>query len=878
MARVGVLGLEPFVVNQVEHLDRDLEVVLLDAVDDDARADMDLDVALVNAEHAGSPRMIGSHPNPPIVIVDESHNPDDDADRPAGAPLRLGRPISSPELLDAIDRSRGLGSFRRSMRAITIEQDDSAVADRWAAILRTVVALGVLAWGAWTIGGLGQNSELVPWTVPPLIAITAWVIGRALWWRLTPGLVALDGLVVFGLVAALDVDLLPLVLLAAMVALEAGFALGLPWALTGTIVAVGLVVTSWVEFFGRPATDFREGFSGGLLVLTAVGTGALARRLWRDQTESRSGELRQFRSALYDLSRRQAVVAVSFDVGTVAEDALARLIADVQPRAALVLVADGPGPLQVGASHNLQSPAPVRLTWQPGLSQKEREERDEAAMRSPDATTTARVASTIPTRGVQRDLPDWQPSSARDHGGPPARSGDDPGGPAHPSPAAPSPPSPPTPSAPRPPTVPTGTGPTASRDVPPPATTAHVERGVPGGPGDGDGDAGVSGSLMRRMEEARRQRGKVARKDLDRHAGSSRFDGVATGDGDGDDRERAPETASEQDDRLMGRRRSRSDQQAALSALLDRTTMEAVHTSRLVDVLEQLGPSLPDGPVHVHGAELDNELMGALVVVGATDPRPISRHAEETALALDSVRLFNRLRAFTRDQERARIGRSLHDGVMQTLAHVAFELDRVSHDSWDDSQVQTLGRLRDHVLGTVDEMRTVVNDLRTVRLDRGLPAALEAMALTLSPAGGPVIEVTTSDVGTLPGEVEEQYLRIAEEALMNAVRHSGGRQVTVNLRRREGALLLQVTDDGFGFTQSKVGSQDGGVGLTSMYQRARAVGAGLDIDTGANGTIITVLHQMERAAAPPPAELAPRVTDEADPAPAGRRGRRRRRG
>lgn len=897
MARVGVLGLEPFVVNQVEHLDRDLEVVLLDAIDDDARADLEMDVVLVNAEHAGSPRMIGSHPNPPIVIVDESHNPAEDENRPADAPLRLGRPISSPELLDAIDRSRGLGSIRRSMRAITIEQDDSAVTDRWAAVIRTVVSLGVLTLGSLTVADPTLFEDVVPWTVPALVAITAWVIGRALWWRLTPPLVVVDALVVFGLVAALDVDLLPLTLLAAAVALEASFAIGVAWALTGAVVAMGLVVTGWAQLFDRPPPD--DAVSAGLLVLTAAATGGLVRRLWREQTQSRSGELRQFRSALYDLSRRQAVVAVSFDIGTVAEDALARLIADVQPRAALVLVADGPGPLQVGASHNLQSQAPVRLTWKPGLSQKEREERDEAVMLTPDAANTARVASTIPTKGVQRDLPDWAPSHAREtdgsEGSAPA-DGRRPGGPSpQPPPAAASPPagnpSPAPPRTPRPPTMPADSGSSSSSSVPPPAAPGppgEPDLGAPrpavppdqAGPSDpaGNGEAGVSGSLMRRMEEARRQRGKVSRKDIDRHAASSRFDGNATSGDVDDPGERPPETAAEQDDRLMGRRRAHPGQRTALASLLDRTTIQAVHTSRLVDVLEQLGPSLPDGPIHVHGAELDNELMGALVVVGATDPRPISRHAEETALALDSVRLFNRLRAFTRDQERARIGRSLHDGVMQTLAHVAFELDRVSNDSWDDSQVETLGRLRDHVLGTVDEMRTVVNDLRTVRLDRGLPAALEAMALTLSPAGGPVIEVTTTEVGTLPGEVEEQYLRIAEEALMNAVRHSGGRGVTVNLRRQNGALLLQVADDGFGFTQSKVGSRDGGVGLTSMYQRARAVGAGLDIDTGANGTIITVLHTMESGGAPPPAaELVAPVNVPLDQAPAPRRGRRRRR-
>lgn len=705
MTRVGLLGLEPFLVSQVDGLDPEIEVVLLDAMDDEARDDLDLAVVLVGSEHTGAPKLIGAHPSPPVVVVHDGAGPVEP--NSPGGPIGLTRPMSSPDLLEAIDRSRGVSSLRRSLRAMAIQQDDTAVADRWAAVARTVATLGVLWVATRELSGVGV-------TALALAAIFAVV--RSLWWRLSPDVAVLDAVVVVALISLTPpssrLTTVAVTMLAAVIALEAGYVIGFWRALAGAVVAMAALAGIWLALLDRTVNQVLDTATSALLVLTAVATGAMARRLWLDRTQSRSGELRRFRSALYDLSRRQAVVAVSFDIGTVAHDAMQRVIADVRPRSAMVLVADGPGPLQVAASHNLAAPPPVRLTWQAGTHE------------------AARALATLTDRG---------------------------------------------------------------------STTSP------------------------RAEKSTR------RGEAPRPARSRPTDSVAHS------------TSSTDQDGVSVARTASTD---ALQDLLRRTTIDAAHRTRLTAILERMAPSLPTGRVLVQGAELDGELMGALIVVDPADTRSVARHAEETALALDSVRLFNRLRAFTRDQERARIGRSLHDGVMQTLAHVAFELDRVANDSWDESHVDHLGQLRDHVLGTVDEMRAVVNDLRTVRLDRGLPAALEAMALTLSPAGGPVIEVTVGDVGSLPGDVEEQFLRIAEEALTNAVRHSGGRNVGVSLSSANGALLLRVSDDGFGFTESRVGDTDGGVGLTSMYQRSKSIGARLDIGTGANGTIVTLRQPL----------------------------------
>ncbi|MBY5162891.1 histidine kinase [Salsipaludibacter albus] len=981
MARIGVLGLEPFLVTQVEQLDRRSDVVLMDPLDDEDRDAVEVDVVLVSRDHAAASKLLAAHPSPPVVLVDDGV-PGEDAVEPArGEPRQLHRPVGSPQLREAIDRSLGVPGWRRAFRSITIEQDDSAVPDRWLAVLRTLVGLGVLAYGVSQVSVVG---------VLPLVVLTAWLVGRALWWRLSTRLVLVDVVVVttalvgWGNVEApgsFDLATTPpvaLAVLAAMVAAEAGFLWGWWKTVAGTLVLVAAKFVLWGQLFDRTPGEMAGGASLVLLLaLTSAAAGAMARRIWFDHTQTRSSELRRFRSSLYELSRRQAVVAVSFDLGTVADDALARVIAEVKPQAAMVLVADGPGPLQVAASHNLTRPPPVRLTWQPGVT--DASDAFVPSVRGPMTVGEDRG----PDEGFSGPdgVPEWKPSWQRDEEADHAEETPD----APPSDAEPtddevlaafpdidpgadivSPkddvvvddatPAEPTEEPtderaeddPEPSDVATEDERDAQVDdadpeelqAPPPAWAGAEGNGSGNGaigslarrlalrqaqasdPGDvdgtgegehetasddGDGASPTTIGARRGGEVSRRVRktdadwledsgGAVpAPTDLSAESGIDGRTPAEAHHARGSDApfEMADTTPAPTDDEVVAppllpppstsvprtstgdvvsgtappsaREKAQARDVSRGEELLDRTTIRGTHGSRLRDVITQLGASLPDGPVLVDACELDGELMGALVVVGAADASSVERHAEETALALDSVRLFNRLRAFTRDQERARIGRSLHDGVMQTLAHVAFELDRVSRDSWDESQVDTLGRLRDHVLGTVDEMRTVVNDLRTVRLDRGLPSALEAMALTLSPAGGPVIETQVEEVRPLPGDVEEQFLRVAEEALNNAVQHSGARRVVVRLETRDAGVLLQVLDDGFGFSQARVGDEDGGVGLTSMYQRARSIGAGLDIDTGANGTIITLHHAVTPPAQQPEPDGADLVEPPVDP-------------
>jgi signal transduction histidine kinase len=97
----------------------------------------------------------------------------------------------------------------------------------------------------------------------------------------------------------------------------------------------------------------------------------------------------------------------------------------------------------------------------------------------------------------------------------------------------------------------------------------------------------------------------------------------------------------------------------------------------------------------------------------------------------------------------------------------------------------------------------------------------------------------------LPAPVEEALYRIAQEALNNALKHAGAGNVTVCVRSRDGLLELEVLDNGAGFDLSAAG-KDGGLGLTSMRERAEKVGGMLDITSApGEGTRVKVWVKHE---------------------------------
>jgi two-component system sensor histidine kinase UhpB len=196
------------------------------------------------------------------------------------------------------------------------------------------------------------------------------------------------------------------------------------------------------------------------------------------------------------------------------------------------------------------------------------------------------------------------------------------------------------------------------------------------------------------------------------------------------------------------------------------------------------------------------------------------------------------------EAERLRIARELHDEVGQTLTAVALQVERAAGESPGESRA--LQEIATLLHGSLDDVRRIARELRPEALDDlGLTDAVIALCLRVERQGS--IRVLRELEGNLPLLTEEAELvvyRVAQEALTNAMRHSGASQVTVALRGEDAGVLLTVQDDGCGLPKKPndgrglPGEQgDDGGGLVGMRERALLIHAELRIERSPSGGV-----------------------------------------
>lgn len=189
-----------------------------------------------------------------------------------------------------------------------------------------------------------------------------------------------------------------------------------------------------------------------------------------------------------------------------------------------------------------------------------------------------------------------------------------------------------------------------------------------------------------------------------------------------------------------------------------------------------------------------------------------------------------------REEERRSLRRELHDDLGAMLTGVALGVDAAGNRLTAGSPAaEQLRRVRVVVSAAVADLRRIIDGLRPPALDEvGLVGAIRDRLLQLS-NGGPRLEVDAPPLPALPPEVEVACYHVAVEAVHNAVRHAGARQVTVTLATVDGRLELAVADDGHGI--QAVTSQ--GQGLATMRQRVEEVGGRFGLVTGVGGTTVS---------------------------------------
>lgn len=215
--------------------------------------------------------------------------------------------------------------------------------------------------------------------------------------------------------------------------------------------------------------------------------------------------------------------------------------------------------------------------------------------------------------------------------------------------------------------------------------------------------------------------------------------------------------------------------------------------------------------------------------LSGSDEQVLGLVTSSVAVALQATQYRDAI-VSTREEERRRLGRELHDGVGPVLTGVILTADAARRLAPTDG-VRTAGlldELRQQATAAVDEIRRLATQLRPPVLDSlGLVGALEQHATMLAPL---VVSVSGS-VGSLPAAVEVAAYRIATEALTNVVHHSSASAATVSLRSAPSGLRLVVEDNG----RPHNGSWVSGVGLTSMRERAAELGGTFEAGPGDHG-------------------------------------------
>jgi signal transduction histidine kinase len=181
-------------------------------------------------------------------------------------------------------------------------------------------------------------------------------------------------------------------------------------------------------------------------------------------------------------------------------------------------------------------------------------------------------------------------------------------------------------------------------------------------------------------------------------------------------------------------------------------------------------------------------------------------------------------------EERDRIAREFHDTLEQELASITIQLDAVDAQFKGSPETahRLLGLARFFSRRSLSEARRSVWDLRSHLLENSdLATALREMALPLAAAAGVEIAVKSAGVPRkLPAVAEHNLLRVAQEAIANALKHSGAKQIMVVLEYEPSQMQLRISDDGRGFDIATAGqASNGHFGLLDMRERAEKIGA-----------------------------------------------------
>lgn len=212
-------------------------------------------------------------------------------------------------------------------------------------------------------------------------------------------------------------------------------------------------------------------------------------------------------------------------------------------------------------------------------------------------------------------------------------------------------------------------------------------------------------------------------------------------------------------------------------------------------------------------------------------------HRKQMEEAISSI---SRKLIESQEQERARIGRELHDDINQRLALLAVELERLQDDP---SEVRTrVQELRKQLIEISNDVQGLSHELHSSKLEYlGALRAMKGWCREFGERQGIQIEFKSFEAKiSLPRETGLCLFRVLQEALHNAAKYSGVKRIEVELWKDSSEIHLLVSDLGRGFDLEKA-TQGRGLGLTSMQERVRLINGIIEIQSKPmGGTIVNV--------------------------------------
>ncbi len=218
----------------------------------------------------------------------------------------------------------------------------------------------------------------------------------------------------------------------------------------------------------------------------------------------------------------------------------------------------------------------------------------------------------------------------------------------------------------------------------------------------------------------------------------------------------------------------------------------------------------------------------------ARDEKLIVVLAAHAAIAIENARLFEASRELSVMEERNRLARELHDAMAQNLFSLSLNAEAAAAliESDPGRSASELRRVQELAQRTQVELRSLVFGLRPAQLEQdGLVATIGKHLDVLGRAHTLKAELRSHGDATLDPRTERELYRIVQEALSNVVRHAQATAVTVDVELGVESVTVEIRDDGNGFDPSARAIRERRLGLTSMRERAKALGGRLTIDS-----------------------------------------------